>query len=156
MITPLVKSGNGLQAPRRSPEARDDGLATTLKLLEHALDTETSGSARDVARKLEAELVAVDDALRCHVAAAEGPDGLFTEIDQVRPTMLRRVEKLRDDHCRLMVQSAGLRNMVRAHAVSGSEIRTLTNELLSAIRQHQNEEMDAVYDSINLDIGAGD
>jgi hypothetical protein len=155
MVTPSLKNGNARPATRRSGKL-DDGLASALTHLERALNEIPSGSARDWARKLEAELEAADDALRSHVTNAEGPDGLFIEIDQDRPTMLRLVEKLRDDHCRLMVQSAGLRNMVRAHAISSSEIGVLMGEFVTALKQHQQEEMDAVFDSINLDIGTGD
>jgi hypothetical protein len=133
-----------------------DELQTAMERLEEALPDVTAGSAREWAQRADVELAAVDDALRCHVCSSEGPDGLFAEIDQARPTLARRVEKLRDDHCRLLVQSGGLRSMVRAHAVSASEMRRLVNQFLEALREHQKDEMAAVFESFNLDLGAGD
>jgi len=139
---------------RRAREESDE-LAIALTHLERALDGMRASTAGDWTQ-LDADLAMIDNALRCHVARAEVPGGVFAEIDQTRPTLLRRIEKFREEHCRLLVQSAGLRSMVRAHAVSSGEVRLLLRELLLAVRQHQEDEMEAVFDSINVDIGAGD
>jgi hypothetical protein len=132
-----------------------DGLTLALRSLKHALDEMSLCPARDWVGYMGTELVAIDRAVRYHAARAEGPDGLFAQL-QARPTMRRRVARFREDHCRLMVQSAGLRSMTRARALSSAELRVLMRELLIALRRQQADEMDAVFDSVNVDIGAGD
>jgi hypothetical protein len=159
MSAPFIESREGPHASQR-PLTRgaeeQDELASAVTRLKQVVDEMMHCPASDWVGPMGTELAAVDRALRCHVARAEGPDGLFEQVIQDRPTMVRRVAKLREDHCRLMVQSAGLRSMVRAYAISNAEMRVLMRELLIALRQHHEEETDAVFDSINLDIGAGD
>jgi hypothetical protein len=145
---------HGLMMTRRSPEERDE-LATVLTRLERALDGMRASATVDWTQ-LDEDLALIDSGLRSHVARAEAPGGVFAEIDQLRPSLLRRIDKFREEHCRLLVQSAGLRSMARAQALSNCEARVLLGELLQAVRLHHEDEIDAVYESINVDIGAGD
>lgn len=114
------------------------------------------------------DLAGVQECLTRHVASAEARDGLFAEIDLARPTFVRRVERLRQEHAELFKKSTALQQWVDrrccvewvadtvADRADTEEIRQLAMELLSALRHHRAQEADLIFESFSTDIGAGD
>lgn len=129
-------------------------LLLAIGRLEQAL----AGQAQDLGRQMDADLSSVREILRRHTAAAEGPDGLFSEIDQERPTLARTVAKLRQEHIELQHHAAALHQLVHEepNALDLADLRRRVTALAGALRHHQEVEMDAVFDTINLDLGTGD
>lgn len=130
-------------------------LLLAIGRLEQAL---AAGQPQNLGQQMDVELSSVREILRRHTAAAEGPDGLFSEIDQERPTLARTVAKLRQEHIDLQAHAAALHQLVHEEpdAVDRADLRRRVTALAGALRHHQEIEMDAVFDTINLDLGAGD
>jgi hypothetical protein len=156
-------------------------LAQAIEHLEHTMDADVPGHELLWALEANDALTELDTVLRRHAVLAEVPDGLFSEVDQTRPTLNRRVGKLRREHRDFLVQVQNLQTEVQqaAYAVhsphrqasapafspesaatgSETEIGTIHQHLtrfLNALREHQDCENSLVIESVTTDLGAGD
>jgi hypothetical protein len=114
--------------------------------------------------------------LRQHTAAAQEADGLFSEVDDTRPTLARQTDELRREHSNLLGQLLALREEVSrakqaiAANAKGSSlqpgsvpqlpnlgaIRQGTEKLLAELEQNMKAERALLMESVNTDIGVGD
>lgn len=165
--------------PERRP--REDLLAAAIERFEHAAAAPAPGRERDWAAGLDAALASLQDTFPRHLETAEGPDGLFTEIDLTRPSLTRKVGQLRTEHRSLPETVGSLREQVRQlgrafePAVSPGDlakplpppeatlsradpesVRRSADQLLSALKLHRDLEVDLVLESVDTDLGTGD
>jgi hypothetical protein len=146
--------------------------------LEQALATTFAGHERDWALGVGSALTEVGQALGLHTALAETADGLLTKVDLTRPTSVRQVSELRQQHSALQQQARSLQTQLHtaAHGFQGphasvealpepvplapvpdfGSIRQAIGQLLADLHQHQQEETKLLQDSVNTDIGVGD
>ncbi len=106
--------------------------------------------------RVQDHLTGIREALQVHVCSAEGERGLFTEIDLPRPTLVRRVERLRRQYHNLVRQAEALAERVNGMAADFAEVRQQAAKLLAALRHHQAQEADLIFESFFTDIGSGD
>jgi hemerythrin-like domain-containing protein len=158
-VVPLVPSSRQ-QGLARTTRQEHDTLLTAIHRLEAALAA--AAPRREQAWNVRAagELHEVQEALSQHVASAEGPGGLYEEIDTTRPTLARRVERLRQEHAELLGQARALQQQMKGYGPDElpryQAIRQQAAGLLNALRQHQAAEADLIFESFYTDIGAGD
>jgi hemerythrin-like domain-containing protein len=140
--------------------AEHDALLEAMHGLEAVLASPAPGREKQWTRRVRANLDAVSDALARHVASAEEPEGLLAAIDLTRPTLVHRVERLRDEHADLRQRVRALQMQVEHHGAdevpSFSDIRQRAAWLMSALRHHQAVETDLIFESLATDIGVGD
>jgi hypothetical protein len=160
---------------------RDDLLTQPMERLELALSAPVAGCERTWAGRVGQALNEVEQAVQQHAAAAEDTDSMFTQVDLTRPTLVRRIHELREEHAELLDQVSALRRGVARAAdafrpedvgplsmsalpatrVSGpvpnfSALRQQAQELLTALQHHRDAEGELVLESVNTDLGAGD
>jgi hypothetical protein len=144
----------------RQTRADHDALLLAIHRLERALASAASGREQAWHGRVLSDLRAVSEALRRHVASAEGQAGLFAAIDLARPTLVRRVERLRRDHADLLQQATMLQRQLEHYGADErppfGDIRQRTAWLLGALRHHQALEADLIFETWFTDIGAGD
>lgn len=148
--------------------SEQDALLVAMQRLEAALAGAASGREQAWNARVLKDLAGVQECLTRHVASAEARDGLFAEIDLSRPTLVRRVERLRQEHAELLKQATALQQRVEqrycvewvadtvADRADTAEIRQLAMELLSALRHHRAQEADLIFETFYTDIGACD
>jgi hemerythrin-like domain-containing protein len=156
---PLIPS-SGQQGLARTTRQEHDALLAAMHRLEAALAAAAPGREQAWTVRARGELRGVQEALSQHIASAEGPGGLYEEIDTTRPTLARRIERLRQEHAELLRQARALREQMEGYGPDElpryQGIREQAAGLLNALRQHQAAEADLIFESFYTDIGAGD
>jgi hypothetical protein len=99
-------------------------------------------------------LATLEQALRRHVAASTAADGLFAQVDQTRPTLVRRVQQIQHDLFDLADQTAELKSQAGREPQPPINLRAA--ELVGAVRRLSDQEADLFLESVNMDFGAGD
>ena len=159
---------------------RQDVLVAPVERLETALAAHSPGRERDWAGVMDAILGGVEEALRRHVADTDAAGGMFTKVDLTRPTLVRKVSNLRQEHTSFLERAEALRQEVRsaakafdpqapdggsgrlpAPAGSGAvpdfgSLRQQLKEFADALKHHRDEEAGLVIESVATDIGVGD
>jgi hypothetical protein len=144
-----------------------DALLVAMHRLEAALAAAAPGKEQAWNARVLKDLGVVQECLAGHVASAEAQEGLFPEIDLSRPTLARRVDKLRREHADLLQQASALQRRVEEFwcvewttdmdgRPDTAEVRQQAARLLSALRDHHAHEADLIFESFYTDIGAGD
>jgi hypothetical protein len=160
---------------------RQDVLLPPLEQLESALAARAPGRERDWAGQVDAVLGGVQEALRRHVADAEAPNaGMFAEVDLTRPTLVRQVGTLRQEHTSFLERAKALRQELRSaakvfdpHPPAGEpgtlpraaepeavpdfgSLRKQLEDFAAALKRHRADEAGLVLESVTTDLGAGD
>jgi hypothetical protein len=87
----------------------------------------------------------------------EGQDGLITEIDTTRPTLVRRWEKMCDEHIELLQQLQEFQSGLRtAPAADLGSLRQQAALIVQRINEHLEAEAALLLESHETDLGAGD
>lgn len=146
----------------RKPEP----LTFAAEQLQAALDAQAEGREAEWARRVRDALAQVEAALRQHRANAKAPDGLFSEVDENRPTLAKQADELRNDHDEFLKQVRALRD--ESQQLAGppapslqpaddrDALRQLAEKFLNDLRQTKEAELKLVLDSVNTDLGGGD
>ncbi len=161
-------------------KVKQDVLARPVAELAEALGARFPGRERNWAQGVADALGGVQQALLLHTATTEGSDGLFSEVDLTRPTLVRNVGALRLEHGRLLEHARSLQAELQAALVAfkpDAEVPTATTlpemptnqliphfgsirdsvaDFLNTLRRHQDHEADLILESVNTDIGVGD
>jgi hypothetical protein len=159
---------------------RQDVLITPIEQLESALSAPAPGREHDWAREVEGILGRVEDALRRHVADTDAAGGMFANVDLTRPTLVRKVSALRQEHTAFIERTGELRrevsgvarafnpdapdggaNRLPAPAAPRSvpdfgALRQQLGQFAAALKHHRDEEAGLVIESVATDIGVGD
>jgi hemerythrin-like domain-containing protein len=137
-----------------------DALLAAMHRLEAALAAAAPGREHPWNRRVLDHLRGLEGVLAEHVASAEGPGGVFGEIDQTRPTLVRRIERLRREHADLLRQAQALQRLAAHYGEDerpdAADIRRRAAALLGALRHHQAAEADVIFESFCTDIGTCD
>jgi hemerythrin-like domain-containing protein len=137
-----------------------DALLLAIHQLEAALAAAAPGREHPWNERVRESISGVQAALERHVASTQEKHGLLALIDLTRPTLVRRVERLRREHVDLLQQAEALRQQVNHYGPEELPafdiIRQQAARLLEALRQHQAREADLIFESLYTDIGAGD
>jgi hypothetical protein len=161
--------------------AREDFLMTPVHRLAEALAVFAPGHERDWADNIDRAIGELQLALGQHASATEAADGWLTEVDLTRPTLVRQVNELCQEHTHLFEQTRALqaqvRNVLRAFETSPAQavppdalpkpaavvtvpdfgaIRQDGEKLVAALQHHHAEETKLVLESVSTDIGVGD
>jgi len=133
--------------------AKDD-WPDLLDQLEDAVAADAGGQERRWAEGVATALARVEQALAGHVGEAEAPGGMFAEVDQKRPSLVRQVGELRREHVAFPDQARALRDRLRAG--TDATLREDFRQFAAALRRHREVENDLVQESVTTDYGAGD
>lgn len=145
----------------RGTREEHDALLVAIHRLEAALAAAAPGREHEWGARVRDDLRLVQEALERHITSAESLDGLFAEID-LNPHMTGRVEQLRKDHAKLLRQVSDLQEEVEQFwcvewtTPDFGAVRKHAADLLRALRKHQAQEADLIFETFYTDIGAGD
>ncbi len=145
----------------RGTREEHDALLIAIHRLEAALAAAAPGREQEWGARVRDDLRLVQEALERHITSAESFDGLFAEID-LTPHLTRRVAQLRKNHVKLLQQVSNLQEeLERFWCVEWTTpdfgaVRKQAADLLRALRTHQAQEADLIFETFYTDIGAGD
>jgi len=162
-------------------QPREDVLVPPLERLEQALEMKYPGNESEWSESITMALANIEQAIRLHGTAVEGPDGLFSKVELTRPTLARQVSELRREHREFLQQSRSLQGRLQtASQAFDSRPQPLTesnslpkpagetpvpdfgalrheaSQLVGALHRHLDDEAKLILDSVNTDIGVGD
>src|SRR5438094_9122609 len=98
------------------PPPKTDILVPAIERLQQVLGEEFPGHEREWAINACGALVGLKAILQKHQAVTEAEDGMFTEVDLTRPTLVRRVGHLRQDHLDFLERTGALQGELRCAA----------------------------------------
>jgi hypothetical protein len=131
--------------------------------LEQAVTAPVLGRERTWAHGVATELAELERALMHHTADANAEAGVFAEVDQTRPTLVRRISELHGELSDLLGETAELRSQARQEMRTGdtwaprwAALGIRAADLVTAVRRLGKAEDDLVLESVNTDLGAGD
>jgi hemerythrin-like domain-containing protein len=157
--TPSADQTRG-EALAQQTRREHDALLDAIHQLEAALASAAPGREQNWRHHVDETLEVVADLLSQHVSAADAPDGLLAEMDTLRPTLLHRVRRLRQEHGDLLQHTEALRHHVAyfgdEETPNFQDIRRRATWLLNALRHHQAAETDLIFETFWTDIGTVD
>lgn len=141
---------SGVPGVPHAPPAAD-----AMSLLRRGLTAKNA----DWAEQLRSGLRQLRADLHEHIAATEGPDGLYDEVRRSDPRLACAVSRLRREHGRL----SAMLDDLNAWASRGpddpaglSSVRPRVRELLKQWGHHRRRDNQLVYEAMSLDIGGQD
>jgi hypothetical protein len=155
---------------RPSPRQEEKSWNRALKRLGQVLVSESFPSQLLWADEMELALIQVEKALRAHQTASQAQGGLIADVDEIRPTLARQIDEIGRDQEDLLKQVIALREKVgrallflwaskkkgEGATVDMAGMGKEAEELLNALQQEKEKEIQLVQESINMDIGVGD
>jgi hypothetical protein len=141
----------------RTREQRDD-LLVCMHKLEAALASPAPGREKEWAQRASRELAEVRQSLERHVLSAEGPNGLFKELDLACTASTPSADELCREHHSILDYMKQLEEQLqkRDQGVDFTASRRDASKLLALIRRHNANEVDLIFKCFWLDIGVGD
>ncbi|WP_406281536.1 hemerythrin domain-containing protein [Embleya sp. NBC_00896] len=139
-----------LDAVRRRRGDLDDALL----IVRDGLVADVPGPRRVAALRAGLRQLRAD--LYEHVAATEGPDGLYDEVRRADPRFGRAVRRLRSEHARLgLLLDELLAGLSRGSDESAgwSTLRPKVVDLIALMGRHRSRDAQLAYDSVSLDLG---
>jgi hypothetical protein len=147
-------TGSGAQAKPRKRDVLDDALDAV-----EAVATNAILPLPEMKRRLVEKLTSTVDALQRHAAEIEAPSGLRAQIDTKRPALMRRYEGLCAEHDVLLKEAVTLRGELESLRPSDAPIGDLPrriSQFVDTARHHTDQEADLVFETLDMDFGAGD
>ena len=146
-------------SPSRPEIARVTGgprgdLDGALSIVRDGLLADAAGPGRGAA--LCAGLRRLRTDLSAHVAATEGPGGLYEEIRRADPRFCHVVRRLRDEHARLghvLDEVLGGLTFAPGEPEVWSRLRPRVLDLLVSVRLHRGRDMRLAYEAVAIDLG---
>ncbi len=139
---------------RRRSELRDSMGALELALAAPA----PAGRTEHWVGRVRAALLELSGDFRQHVAATEGPNGLYQDLLRSAPRLSGPVDRLTEDHAVIHDRLEGVLALVEPPAAPGdvAQVRDLGTALLGRIVRHRQQGADLVYEAYEVDIGGDD
>lgn len=144
---------------RQRVEERRERLRELMTQLEQALAEPAAGDAtawQDGVRAVTDDLA---EAMDEHVEETERPDGLFDELTAIAPRLSERMNRLRDEHPRLLERLAALRAALDSDpggADPAAPARIAGVALLGELFRHRQSGADLLYEAYWVDVSTGD
>lgn len=142
-------------APDSSPDAVQERRERMFEVT-RALQTASRATVADSDAWRSDLGTAVDDlaaVVRAHIAATEGPGGLFEELQRESGGRLgAAVRRLRREHERSTVLLDDLRDAVAAHA-EPSSLRQAADELFAQLEAHRHRGSDLLWQAYGVELG---
>jgi hypothetical protein len=104
-------------------------------------------------------LDAVREAFAAHVVFAEGPGGLFEEMQEDAPVeSATEIDRLRRDHITITNSIERVGEFLRSEdaTLSDERVKAPIEELTRLLAQHRRRGMELTYNIYGVDIGGGD
>lgn len=140
--------------------ARREDLHQVIVSVEAALAAPASGRPESWLARVHEVLVDLGASFERHIAATEGPGGLFDSIMRASPRLANGVDKLREDHHTLRSRIADLLVEARTAMHHGGPTPAALREealvTLTELSRHRQLGADLVYECYAVDIGGGD
>jgi hypothetical protein len=145
-------------------KVKEDPLSRSLADLENCLN-EAPSQQQGWARSLTENIEKTRQAWLQHLDDAEGPDGIFSQVDLTRPSLVRQLGELRDEHEQLLALATELGHELtgaapQSQSGSGSSdfelLQRRIRQFSERARYHMQRETDLVQESITTDLGAAD
>jgi hypothetical protein len=124
--------------------------------LEAALGATASGREQAWCQLVLQGVGDVRTGLARHDASADPPAGLYAGAEITRATLVRRVERFQREHARLAQQARCLEGWLASHRPDIADVRQRLALLLAALRHHQSQEADLIFETYSTEIGTGD
>lgn len=96
-------------------------------------------------------LCSLREAFGEHVVVTEGPDGLYAELLEHAPRLIRGVQGLIREHAAVMAAMDGLGSRVPTADIE--RLRGWSSDLLRELARHRQRGADLVYEAYATDIG---
>jgi hypothetical protein len=137
--------------------AEHDALIIAMERLRGALTHAAPDGGGGWARDVEGELREVRSGIEAHREAAEAADGMLAQVEEAMPGAHFRLEGLRKDHSELLAAADALLAEAGRRGVGGDgaaeAVRHEAALLLTRLRNHQEREVDLVFDAFESDLG---
>lgn len=101
--------------------------------------------------RVHERLLALRDAFGEHVVVTEGPDGLYAELLEHSPRLMRSVHGLVREHAAILGAIEGL--TARVASADIERLRGWSSDLLRELARHRQRGADLVYEAYATDIG---
>lgn len=148
----------GRSAQRTSTE--HSALVEAIHHLEAALRAPAPGRSQAWGESVRKHLKALHESLLEHIRSAEGPGGLYEELEEEAPETAQRIGYLRETNRNLLDRSELLlREVDRVASGEGQAfmaVRSNAAALLNELRAQQSREVDLIYEVFERDIGVLD
>lgn len=158
----MTEQGAEVQARNREVldaiRIRRDGLYDAVLAVERSLAAPAGDDPAAWAAVLAAPVDHLQEVLESHVAGTEGRDGLFEQMREDAPHLLKAVERLRDEHAPLLASASALAAALSAvHDDDGVDaVRAQALQLLHHLLEHRHRGAELVYDAYSVDVSPGD
>jgi hypothetical protein len=151
---PVMSSDPGLAAVRQ----RRLSLRASMNGLEQALAAPAVGRMPLWNDGVRTAVTALQECMRGHIEATEGPDGFHSDIVSAAPRLAHAVEVSAREHAAIMKQVADLiAASDRANDVADAElIRESGTRLLGLLSRHRQRGADLIYAAYQSDLGGED
>jgi hemerythrin-like domain-containing protein len=135
-----------------------DELLAAMHVLEAALASPAPNRERAWTQRVKRDMQKVRELLEAHIHSAENDDGLFATLDATDPKLVREIEDLRQEHHKLLRMAGELHDSLHPGGEPPGflSLRKRATEFLTALRDHQANEVDLIYERLWIDIGVGD
>jgi hypothetical protein len=94
-------------------------------------------------------------AFDAHVQVTEAPDGLFAQVVEEEPRLVKRVERLRGEHETITATLATAERQVAGER-DPDDVREAVLELLGALARHRHRGADLLHEAFVVDVSVGD
>ena len=133
--------------------SRRADLHAILVDLERATAAAAPGREAAWTEQVRAQLDRVGPAFSDHIAATEGPDGLFDQVRRRSPRLDGDCRRLADEHGMITTQLAAVRASLGDDIAA---VRSAVVELLGQLVRHRQSGADLVYEAYAVDIGGSE
>ncbi|MFY1668493.1 hypothetical protein ACN27G_00815 [Plantactinospora sp. WMMB334] len=121
----------------------------------HLLEEAIAAPARDPGwrPRVRSSLGGLRGAFAEHMVVTEGPGGLYAELLDQAPRLVRGVHVLIREHASVVATMAALQRRVDLPELDVTEFRYSATDLLRELSRHRQRGADLVYEAYQTDIG---